>query len=359
MEDVENVDDFWKSFRAKEGEFNEIIDDMTQESSVKGLATIRLGTRGMQDFVTRSIRLLPQYDLKRTQETIEVLNKRLKEAELKYKPRKKFSFGKARAAKAAREAKVREEMALAASTKPVTTEKKPSETVFTAVSAHSSSSTTKSATLKSTWEARQKQSVRISELIDKTHRISSNEHKEDSPPKVFIEKCERSFISMPLLLGSVRIENVKDCTIYLGPCCTSVYLESCRNCTVLCSSHQLRIHQCHNVIMHVRINGHPIIEDCSNMSFGPYRLCYNGIDTHFKEANLLSADSWNNVVDFRWHKTTKSPNWNKLEEMEWINSNHTTLNENHRQEASKDWMMGIPTSAQAQSEVEDDSDEEL
>jgi hypothetical protein len=26
-------------------------------------------------------------------------------------------------------------------------------------------------------------------------------------------------------------------------------------------------------------------------------------------ANLIAAKNWDNVVDFRWHRTTASPNW--------------------------------------------------
>lgn len=33
-----------------------------------------------------------------------------------------------------------------------------------------------------------------------------------------------------------------------------------------------------------------------------------------KLADLIVADNWNNVVDFRWHKHIQSPNWYVIEE---------------------------------------------
>ncbi len=33
-------------------------------------------------------------------------------------------------------------------------------------------------------------------------------------------------------------------------------------------------------------------------------------------ANLLSANCWENVVDFRWHKSTPSPNWRPVLQVE-------------------------------------------
>jgi hypothetical protein len=33
-------------------------------------------------------------------------------------------------------------------------------------------------------------------------------------------------------------------------------------------------------------------------------------------ANLCTATNWANVVDFRWHRSTQSPNWSVLPEEE-------------------------------------------
>lgn len=64
----------------------------------------------------------------------------------------------------------------------------------------------------------------------------------------------------------------------------------------------------------MKVNGHPIIEDCGNMGFAPYAYSFSGIDTDMQAAGLDTAHCWDNVVDFRWHRTTQSPNWHLIQE---------------------------------------------
>lgn len=98
----------------------------------------------------------------------------------------------------------------------------------------------------------------------------------------------------PSLLGSVRIEQTSQCDISLGACCTSVYLEGVTDCTIRILSHQLRIHQCVDCKLFVRINSHPIIEDCSNMGFAPYDYVY---DTLPQDIQVGSAAALYSNVD--------------------------------------------------------------
>ena len=45
------------------------------------------------------------------------------------------------------------------------------------------------------------------------------------------------------------------------------------------------------------------------MGFAPYSLMYPELERDMIEAGLRDARCWDNVVDFRWHRTTPSPNW--------------------------------------------------
>ena len=133
--------------------------------------------------------------------------------------------------------------------------------------------------------------------------------------------CNHSTIQLlcmlrPSLLGSVRIESTSDCVIRLGACCTSVYLDSVKNCKIYIASHQLRIHECSGCKLYVRVQSHPIVEDCSAMGFAPYDYSYATLDADIAAAGLQGAHDWDNVVDFRWHKTTPSPNWHVIPEHE-------------------------------------------
>ena len=117
--------------------------------------------------------------------------------------------------------------------------------------------------------------------------------------QLYIDQCEDCVISAQSVLGSVRLENNKNCIIILGPCSTSNYLENCVNCTVFLVCHQLRIHNCNSCQLHVLVNTHPIIEDCTNMTFYRNRTIYNTMQANIDSIGLSHASCWNNVIDFR------------------------------------------------------------
>jgi Tubulin binding cofactor C len=89
-------------------------------------------------------------------------------------------------------------------------------------------------------------------------------------------------IHSPTIHGSVRLEKMTKCRIFLGPCCTSVYIEECSEVEVFLACHQLRIHKSHNCQLYVRVNSHPIIEDCTGFGFAPYNIVYDCINDDFK-----------------------------------------------------------------------------
>ncbi|KAF1781058.1 Tubulin-specific chaperone C [Phytophthora cactorum] len=64
-------------------------------------------------------------------------------------------------------------------------------------------------------------------------------------------------------------------------------------CEFFVACRQLRVHLSTATTFHLRIRSHPIIEDCQQMQFGPYR----------------DSGLWAKVNDFKWHKTQQSPNW--------------------------------------------------
>ncbi len=90
-----------------------------------------------------------------------------------------------------------------------------------------------------------------------------------------------------VVLGSIRLENLSDCLIYLSPCCTSCYLENCVNCVICIASHQLRIHKTINSHLYVKCNSHPIIEDCSQLGFAPYDILSYNLDTNNSKVLLM------------------------------------------------------------------------
>ena len=50
------------------------------------------------------------------------------------------------------------------------------------------------------------------------------------------------------------------------------------------------------------------------MGFAPYKVVYAGLQADLTMAGLVDAACWDNVIDFRWHRATQSPNWHIIEE---------------------------------------------
>mmetsp|Transcript_22061 Transcript_22061/g.33691 ORF Transcript_22061/g.33691 Transcript_22061/m.33691 type:complete len:403 (+) Transcript_22061:141-1349(+) len=120
--------------------------------------------------------------------------------------------------------------------------------------------------------------------------------------------------------GALRIQDINDCTIYCGPVEGSVYVENCKNCTIFLAAQQLRIHDTSGVDFYVHLVSGPIIENCSGVRFGEYKLLsYSGLDEQMKKCGLSeTTNCYADVKDFKWHKARKSPNWNIIGEEEAI-----------------------------------------
>ena len=143
---------------------------------------------------------------------------------------------------------------------PTKIKSKEVETEVAKVSAHSSVLTVKSICI----EDRSNES-----LIDITSQVEN-----DNGYQVYLKNCDNVTVSVRTTIGSSRLENLKNCKIYLGPCCTSTYVENCTNCVFFIRCHQLRIHHAHNSDFCVYVNSHPIIEDCTTLRFAPYNAFY-------------------------------------------------------------------------------------
>lgn len=253
----------------------------------------------LQCFATEcSTSLLPSYDVKRAQEILETTGSMLRTREEQLKPKKKFRFksrDKVRAAALASKERLDGAAAVAAAANAGSSTEQ--STYLNGGEADTSYAVTEHTTPGEVL-------VLSSEVIGQVNGAIRS---------LIIRGCSGTTIIARCVLGSVRVENCKDCHIYLGPCRTSVYLDDMRQVTMFIASHQLRIHKCHDCKLQVRVNSHPIIEDCSGMGFAPYDVAYAELAQHIQSADLGSAACWSNVVDFRWHRSTQSPNWRILE----------------------------------------------
>ena len=286
---AETVDDFWKTFN----EQTSTAQVELTELSLLDLPSFKQKIVDLQSFATESTRILPPYDIKRTQEILNELSKVTQVKEEELKPKKKFSFKNRNKAPVA--------------SKPVAevlihdTDKK------TDVGKSDSKESVDESTC---FNVADKTNEEITLTKESIGFVPGN----GSIRSLLIKGCKNTTIVARCVLGSVRVEECDNCQIFLGPVSTSIYLDENNSCTMFLASHQLRIHRSINCSLYVRVNSHPIIEDCKGLLFAPYAVQYDALSKHLDEASLTEAKCWDNVVDFRWHRSTQSPNWSILAE---------------------------------------------
>lgn len=281
---------FWSTFNAETAKTRATLESPSIAAS--DCDSIRNHLVVMQTYATQSTSILPPYDIRRTQEILDAVGKDLREIEGSLKPRKKFSFS----------TKSKDKLPIASVTKDV-----PS----LPIAAHTPAAS-KDAEGGFTLRDKTAGSTGIPPQVYLLTETELGKTSDGVLPPILVTHCSGITVSARCLLGAVRLENCTACQIVLGPCSTSVYLEDCSDCTVFLASHQLRIHKCTGCTLYVRVNSHPIIEDCSMMRFAPYPLEYDLHAAHVREAALREAKCWDNVVDFRWHRSTPSPNWTSI-----------------------------------------------
>lgn len=132
---------------------------------------------------------------------------------------------------------------------------------------------------------------------------------------IVLSDCENATITMCCVLGAAYLKNLTNCKILLGPIKSSIFIQNCTNCVFALASKQIRIHTSENCDFYVFARSNPIIEHCKNVRFGAYNLHYKGVENQFTMANFdySTNDMWNEVKDFNWLGSTKSPNWSTIE----------------------------------------------
>jgi len=96
--------------------------------------------------------------------------------------------------------------------------------------------------------------------------------------------------------------NLKNSIIIAPNVTGSVHITECSNCTIVLRCKQLRIHKTTDTNFYISVSSSPIIEHSSRVQFAP----------------LVSESSgpWDQIKDFQWLRSEKSPNWSLIPEEE-------------------------------------------
>lgn len=115
--------------------------------------------------------------------------------------------------------------------------------------------------------------------------------------------------------STLHMINLHECTVLVGPVTSSVFVHDCIDCTFAFACQQLRLHSSTKCTVYLHVTSRAIIEDCTEIRVAPYNWTYEDQASHFNLAGLDSkVNNWNCIDDFNWLSAEmSSPNWSILE----------------------------------------------
>ena len=91
-------------------------------------------------------------------------------------------------------------------------------------------------------------------------------------------------------------------------------MTDCYNCVFYLVTHQLRIHKTIDTTFNIISASSPIIEDCSGLKFKQLMDDYDKLEEILNLSKIdKTKNKWNSILDFKWHKKEKSPNFEIIE----------------------------------------------
>lgn len=112
--------------------------------------------------------------------------------------------------------------------------------------------------------------------------------------------------------ASLTLKDIAGSVIVAGQVDGPVHVTGVRDSVVMVVARQVRIHECENVAFYLHCVSRPIIEDCKDVRFA------RAPESFLTEKQKSEANLFDQVDDFKWLKTTTSPNWSLLPESDII-----------------------------------------
>jgi len=118
----------------------------------------------------------------------------------------------------------------------------------------------------------------------------------------------------------VTVDVLKECQVFIGPSCESVFIRDCEDCVFTVACKQLRTRDCKRCIIFLYSKTEPVIETSSDLTFAPFNGSYPGLSEHFKAANLDPAvNLWQKIFDFNKddQQSEEEPHYSLLPKENW------------------------------------------
>mmetsp|Transcript_30346 Transcript_30346/g.29994 ORF Transcript_30346/g.29994 Transcript_30346/m.29994 type:complete len:298 (+) Transcript_30346:1-894(+) len=111
-----------------------------------------------------------------------------------------------------------------------------------------------------------------------------------------LENCE---IVISATLNAIHMVGLKHCHVFVGAVSGAAHITDCTDCVINVACHQLRIHQTYRCQFYVFVATGPIVENVSELGFGPYRFKYPNMEEHFESCGFKGENQYDQVQDFK------------------------------------------------------------
>ena len=130
-----------------------------------------------------------------------------------------------------------------------------------------------------------------------------------------ISDCSNCRIVIMDNTEQIQIDNVQNCSIFIGACASTIFVRNCDDCTIYSCSRQLRLRECFNSSFYTFSMSEVHIELSKNVVFAPFSGGYREHKAHLDAAGLqidpISCSMWRRVYDHNDFEKTNE-NWNLL-----------------------------------------------
>lgn len=284
---------FSATFSAEKAAIEELLTSCPQTDHQKATKVLEEATnkiQHLQKFLNDSTVFLTQYELRQAQDSVQKLQGSMAEKRAEVMPKKKFTF-RSRAAAASQQPAVP-----ASCSEGKAKEHLGHSEVDSAITA---------------------EHCGFSNVHDEVLIKRSKEIKQRDVLLSHLTNCKVRLYGSP---STLHIKNVRGCQILSGPVSTSVFVDECKDSTLVLSCQQLRTHNTTSTQIYLHVTSRAIIEDCHGVRFAPFNWTYHTLDDDLRVSGLdPKRNNWSQVDDFNWLAAgTPSPNWTVIPESERI-----------------------------------------
>ncbi|XP_072229998.1 tubulin-specific chaperone C [Leuresthes tenuis] len=242
----------------------------------------------LQKFLNDSMLFLTQYELRQAQAALQKLQTTLAETREDSLPKKKFAF-RART-------KAADKASAQASDAPPPDAGTPADSGVTKVDGAPASKQCGFSNMNNEFLTKSAEEIQSQDLL-LTH----------------LTNCKVRLYGSP---NTLHLKHIDSCEILCGPVSTSVFIDHCRNSTLVFPCQQLRTHNTTDTQVYLHVTSRAIVEDCHGVSFAPFSWSYPTLEEDFSVSGLdRNRNNWSQVDDFNWLAAgTPSPNWTVIPE---------------------------------------------